>query len=337
MWILAGSRLAGIEQCVRVDGRGPVGERPHEWDGSAWHALGTPAGGLFDVISFAGDLYVCGDSHNGVAARWDGTTWVPMGANNYNNTNVLIAYNGALVAAGNWSTPANHIARWDGSQWQSLGTGLNGAVDALTIYNGDLIAAGWFTQAGSVPVNHIARWDGTSWSALGTGLNDNAHAVAVYNNTLVAGGEFTAAGGTPANGIARWNGFDWQPLGSGLNLAVYALESYNGSLYVGGRFTLAGGKLSSGIARWVDDPSGACIAGTLVEVPGRLEGWTGTGLYAGSPQDVLWLQAEGRVVFAPHYASTNPDGCRTDLGADSCYCRVFDPNNNLAPGLIGDS
>jgi hypothetical protein len=207
-----------------------------------------------------GKFSVAGGTVANSIARWDGTSWSPLGSGLNEEVYALAELpNGDLVAGGQFTSAggvsANHIARWDGSSWAPLGSGMNGSwgVSSLAVLpNGDLVAGGDFTTAGGVSANRIARWDGTQWSPLGAGLNGPVYALAVLpNGDLVAGGDFTTAGGVTANRIARWDGSSWAPLGSGMNTWVTALAVLpNGDLLAGGNFTTAGGVAANRIARW---------------------------------------------------------------------------------------
>jgi hypothetical protein len=246
------------------------------WNGSAWSALGTGIGGppstttVRTITTLAnGDVIAAGlfDMAGGVPAnsiaRWNGSTWAPLGLGLTDSgwpaaaTCLAALANDHLVVGGSFSEAGgvwcNNIARWDGVGWSSMG-GFNNGVQALAVLpNGDVVAGGAFTPAFPVPViDRIAIWSGSSWSALGTGVNGLVHALAVLpNGQLVAAGDFTSASGVPANRIARWNGASWSALGSGLDDAVYALlVLQNGDLVAGGAFTTAGGSPASRIARW---------------------------------------------------------------------------------------
>ena len=175
-------------------------------------------GGCFTLV---GDVAV-----NNIA-KWNGTSWSPLGSGATN--------------------------------------GIDGSVSALTVYNGQLIAAGAFSTAGGASVNSIARWNGTFWSPLssaaGNGVNGGVGALAVYNDRLIVGGQFTSAGGVGVNSIAQWDGSSWSPLGSGASNGVSgsyplveALTVYNGQLIAGGRFYTAGGQVSFNWARWTGCP-----------------------------------------------------------------------------------
>lgn len=165
-------------------------------------------------------------------------SWNAIGSGTNGKVNAVIVFNGQLIAAGQFSSPATNIARWTGSAWQPLGSGLNGAVNGLTIFNGNLIAVGAFSTGG----NNVASWNGTAWSPLGLGTNDTVFAVTVYSNTLRIGGKFTTAGGINCNRVSFWNGSQWGTMGTpnGVNNTVYALTVFNSDLIIGGQFTSAG-------------------------------------------------------------------------------------------------
>ena len=171
-------------------------------------------------------LYAAGDftTAGGVAAnriaKWDGSSWSPLGSG-------MDYYARELTVFDDGSGPA-------------------------------LYAGGRFGTAGGVDAKNIAKWDGTSWSPVGSGTDDRVYALTVFDDgsgqALYAGGSFTPAGGTPASRIARWDGTSWSPLGSGMNMWVEALTVFHDgsgpALYAGGFFTTAGGNTSIYMARW---------------------------------------------------------------------------------------
>lgn len=277
------------------------------WDGSQWHSLSSGIGGgnppRVEALAFGpdGSLYVAGDftTAGGVAAnrvaRWDGTSWFPVGEG-INRPVVGIGLSlafgptGALFAGGRFSMAggivASNIARWDGTAWYPLifGNGINGnIVRALARgSDGSLYVGGQFSTAGSVPANHIARWDGTSWQALGSGLGISSNPV-VYaltmgpDGSLYVGGSFPTAGGVTVNNVARWDGTTWHPLGSGMNNFVQDLAiGMDGSLYAAGPFTTAGDVSANRIARW-DGSTWHPLGDGLGDI-----GWTLTALSVGS-------------------------------------------------------
>jgi hypothetical protein len=188
---------------------------------------------------------------NGVA-KWDGSSWSPLGSglqNGVNNWVRALALNGAdLYVGGDFTTAsdgaqlnisANHVARWSTStnSWSPLGSaaqnGVNGGVFALAVSGTDLFVGGdSFSLASdgaqaNLAVNHIAKWStaGDIWSPLGTaannGLNDGVSSLAVIGTDVFVGGFFTAAADSTqvslsTNRVARWSttGNTWSPLGS---------------------------------------------------------------------------------------------------------------------------
>jgi len=171
------------------------------------------------ALYVGGDFTVAGNVVVNRIARWNGTTWSPLGNGLGGWVHALSVYNGELIAGGEFTTAggvsATYIARWNGASWAPLGTGsgMNDQVSALTVYNGELIAGGEFTTAGGVSADHNARWNGTSWAPLGTGMSGGRdpfmHALTVYNGELIAGGWFTTAGGVSVKRIVKWDGTNW--------------------------------------------------------------------------------------------------------------------------------
>src|SRR5512146_916060 len=141
---------------------------------ASWGALGSGMDGpVYALAVFNGELIAAGEfmeardvlvNH---IARWDGSSWQPLGAGlDGNGVYALAVYDGGLIAGG-WfhsagGTALNHIARWDGASWSPLDLGV-GAYDgeyvqALAVHDGDLFAGGPFTQAGGQPARYVARW-----------------------------------------------------------------------------------------------------------------------------------------------------------------------------------
>jgi hypothetical protein len=187
---------------------GVVAHHVARWNGVAWSKLGSgidggPQDGVFSTIVWddrrgggpalyvGGAFGMIGNTVVNCIAKWNGSTWTPLG-------------------------PANN-------------PGFNGRVAAMCIYDDGLgggpalYLAGDFTNAGGMPVNHIARWNGFSWSALGSGLDGGVGALVVHDDgagrgsSLYVGGGFGSAGGQGASRIARWDGSSWSPLGTGMS------------------------------------------------------------------------------------------------------------------------
>ena len=198
-------------------------------------------------------------------ARWNGSTWLPLGSGT----------NGKIDALETWN---------DGS-----GTAL--------------YAAGEFSQAGGVACSGIAKWDGTSWSPLGLGVN-NGPALSllrleppfVPTPWLIVAGAFTAAGGAPAQKIAAWNGASWAPLNNLSAATVGAIDALalydDGSglkLYAGGQSGIVGGASSDGLQRWdgfnwSTVPGWTGAAATVVKALTVFDDGNGPALYFGTRQ-----------------------------------------------------
>ncbi len=160
-------------------------------------------------------------------ARWNGTTWVPLGGGfNYIVWSVTVMANGDLVAAGEFNSAfgmscsrvppdcsggvtCNRVARWNGVAWSPMGAGFDSSViDLLTLPNGDLVAGGYFTTADNLPCRSIARWDGAAWRPMpgvAGGVNEFVWHLGLVGTThLVAAGEFATANDGFSRGVAMY-------------------------------------------------------------------------------------------------------------------------------------
>jgi hypothetical protein len=256
------------------------------WDGIQWHALGDGVGGRtgFDYYAvntvevYNGELIagghfetVGGAPANGIA-RWNGTSWAPLGAGiaggEYPTVYDMTVLDGQLIVGGIFTTAggqaASSIARWDGANWFALGAGVHGAIQGfpaavftLQDFGEAIFVGGVFTGAGGQGANCIARWNGSSWAGLGTGIDyvggfPVVAALGIFGGSIVAGGEFNTAGGQIVLNIARWNGNTWSAMGSltgGSNPYVGDFAMYNGELIATGAFAPGGGAATN-IARW---------------------------------------------------------------------------------------
>lgn len=218
-----------------------------------------------------GSFAAAGSATAASIAKWDGSTWTPLGAGLLGSgrpgiVNALAVYDDGggpdLYAAGDFvlagGVSANHIARWDGSTWSPLGVGLSEPAFSLAVFDAgtgaELYVGGSFSIAGGASAPHIARWDGAAWSSAGT-LNNAVLALAVFDAgtgpALYAGGSLFVGGSR----LARLVGCcSWSPVGTSMDGQVEALAVYDDGggddLYVGGRFTTVGGLSIRKLARW---------------------------------------------------------------------------------------
>ncbi len=236
------------------------------WNGTSWSALGTGLQGSFTsvnsiAIASNGDVYVGGFfiTAGGVSgtqniAKWDGTSWSPLGTGlNATCRTLVIGPDGSLYAGGDFTNAggsgANNLARWTGSAWTSVGTSPNGSVNELVFGpDGALYAAGTFeTVGGLLTVGKIAKCinpvSSPTWSKLATGLNAQILAIQFGSDgTLYAGGQFTDIGGSFGSTllyVAKWNGTSWSSLesGIGVNNICTSLAIQSNTLYIGGTFS----------------------------------------------------------------------------------------------------
>jgi len=203
------------------------------WNGASWVPMGT---GLETVPQNTfvpprvealarmpnGDLIVAGSFNraggtpaNGIA-RWNGSTWAPLGAGITGARCLTVLANGDLVAGGQLVSFGNGLARWNGSAWSYFGTSLQagptGQVNAIVeLGNGHLIVGGEFSAAAGLPANNIARWDGTTWHPLGNGVEGQPGAVTRVTSLLslqpdhvLVGGDFITADQQPSSYLAQW-------------------------------------------------------------------------------------------------------------------------------------
>lgn len=201
-WTDVGGGVSGTVDAMTVfdDGSGPAlyvsgritaaGGEPvngiAKWDGTQWMALGpglrsddgtTVVSSLTIYDDGAGPTLVAGgkfdrtgdggvtDLHN--IARWDGSTWSPLGDG-------VVGWSDTLVT-----------------------------VQAMTVFDdgdGDrLYVGGYFLRDRGGPGDNLAAWDGRHWSEVGDGLEGTVFSLDVFDSgdgpQLVAGGSFTEVDG----------------------------------------------------------------------------------------------------------------------------------------------
>jgi hypothetical protein len=287
---------------VHDDGDGPslyaAGPGVLKWDGTSWTqilpTLGVEVLAVYDdgngPALYAGGSFILGSAGPNRIAKWNGSTWSPLGSGisgtaiyNWGIHALAVFDDGsgpALYAGGDFTTAGgittNRIAKWNGSSWSALASGMNSVVRALAVHDDGggpaLFVAGDFDSAGGLVARRVAKWDGATWSALGPGIGiaypDQVSTLATYDDgsgsALHAGGYFTSAGGVAVSHLARWDGSTWTGVGGGTNARVTSLVVHDDgsgpALHAGGYFTSAGGTAASHAAKW-NGTSWSALAG----------------------------------------------------------------------------
>jgi hypothetical protein len=157
------------------------------------------AGGVFDRS---------GETVLSNVAEFDGSAWHGLGTGVNEAVTALAVYRDQLYAGGFFTEAggglASHLARWDGAGWHPVQGGTDGPIFAMAVYHGRLVAAGLFTEAGGRPARNVAAFDGAEWATLGSGVDGIVNGLVVIGDDLYLGGDFWEAGGKGADHVARW-------------------------------------------------------------------------------------------------------------------------------------
>jgi hypothetical protein len=254
-----------------------------KWNGTAWSSVGVVTGpwcsdscctsSVRALIWDGASLYAGGSfsSIGGVAAnniaKWNGSSWSPLGSGTDFEVRCLLLEGTRLYAGG------NRLIRWNGSEWTEL-LGWGTAILALA-WDGANLYIG-LPDSDNGDEQFVWKWNGTTWIPLTpygylNGFDGDVRALVWNGTSLYAGGAFTRIGSdSTARGVAVWNGSWWGSAGTGLPTPV-AVESlaWNGSQLLAG---------SSGWVHTLDGTtwSNSPIAGTVHALQP-----TGTDLFAG--------------------------------------------------------
>ncbi len=279
-----GYYLAGGFYCA---GNQSVNHIVH-WDGAlGWSALGDglsadsyEAYAMKLVVDHQGNLYAAGyftqagSTPVSNIARWDGTSWTPLGGGLKSKvTSLALDSQDRLYAGGYFSIEGSDppqyttISRWDGNQWEAVGLGFDNPVLALAVDSQDrLIAGGMFDTAGGMTAHHLARWDGQTWTALATEDVGETRTLLVDGDTIYGG----------SNNIWKVHDGVYEILGGGVSYSlnpysttpIYALTlDQHGRLIIGGGFDHAGQTNANAIARWDENHWESLGSGVKYGVP----------------------------------------------------------------------
>ena len=187
-----------------------------EWDGSVWSQISDP-GAVFELLTFDDGtgpaLYACGSFQwpPGAptalrVARYDGASWLPVGAGFSNglarDMAVVDLGAGPVLAIGGSLPPGNNnkVFVWDGIAWTQLGSGQAGnlpTIADLVSFQGDV----YVSNAG----RSTLRWTGSLWEPV-----PGAPAESLGNMFVGSDGTGgTALFATQGAGVHRYDGTNW--------------------------------------------------------------------------------------------------------------------------------
>jgi hypothetical protein len=191
------------------------------WDGASWSPLGaglgpvSPSTAAYALLALpGGDLLVggtfttAGGATANRIARWNGTSWSPLGTGMQGATlfvpsvNALtLLPNGDVLAAGDFlsagGTSASYIARWDGGSWSALPGAPAPLRAVLRLPDGDLLAGGYG------PGSPAARWDGAAWTSVGTFDGPVLQMAVRAHGDVAFAGDFLSVDGTVSTYLAH--------------------------------------------------------------------------------------------------------------------------------------
>lgn len=203
------------------------------WDGANWNSFGDPSGvsssgnpiPSVNAITFgaSGALYVGGNFDTIGAltghsiARWDGTSWMPLGAgiegevkSLLEDSDGMLNVGGTFTAAG--SIPVPNFAQWDGTSWlTSAGFSGNFEPGVFTLVensSNDLLIGGSFGEHGGLTVNNMAMLHAGVVEPVGVGTTGPVFDMALRQvssnrEDIWIGGDFYSAGGVSSYNISR--------------------------------------------------------------------------------------------------------------------------------------
>ncbi|MDX2057915.1 MAG: Ig-like domain-containing protein [Gemmatimonadales bacterium] len=131
------------------------------WNGSAWAAAATPAGGFLRSVSGTSATFALAAGSAGASGRivrWDGTTWTTMTIPAVGSVNDIAAVSPTAAFA----VGSNYVLKWDGTTWTTLAlpafmTPVGSTLGRIAAVSGTEVYVTNFTGA-------VFRWDGVNWS-----------------------------------------------------------------------------------------------------------------------------------------------------------------------------
>ncbi|MBK7295439.1 MAG: T9SS type A sorting domain-containing protein [Flavobacteriales bacterium] len=213
--VILGGLFASFNGHARKNLQGWDGANHFDYPG----AFEAPTNRVSALEIYNGDLIAGGNEPIlGNIARWDGSTWHPMGAGINGTVKAIHIFNNELYAAGSDGT----VNTWDGSVWQQLGDAFNGSIEAIQGHNGELYVGGDFDQNASstVVIRRLAKWNGSSWVEVNNGLNNRVQNMLSTSDGLIIVGYFDSRGDGVQN-FPSWTIFN----GSNFNEPTFTVRN----------------------------------------------------------------------------------------------------------------
>jgi hypothetical protein len=240
-------------------------------NGHAVYALTVFDDGSGPALYAGGDFTQAGGVAANRIAKWNGSSWSPLGSGMNTGVSALFVFDGgggpALFAGGGFTTAggtaANGVAEWNGASWSAVGGGTsNGSVDALASFDdsaGVALYAGGSFDVSAAGDSYLAKWgcsfasSGASYCTAGTtshgctpaiGGTGNASATASSGFTISVSNVEGQRAGIFFYGISGPRASPWSP-GSSSSLCVQPPTQRMGLLNSGGTAGACNGMLST--------------------------------------------------------------------------------------------
>lgn len=330
-------------------------------DGAVYELLRDDSGA--GPLLYAGGAFTAaGGRECNHIARWNGSSWRPLGRGTDGTVHSMAFYDDGLgggrklFVGGDFdhagTVAAANIACWDGQAWSSVGWGIQGDVNALEVFDDGsgpaLYAAGWFYDASGVDVSNVAKWNGHGWEPVGDHLSGICLDFEVFDDGegpgLYVSGNFIFESHPSVNGVARLRQDRWSAVGTSLSGGVRQLETFDDGSGKGPQLYAVGSMGSfpwaprpfKALARfdgpdWV--PLGEGVAGTTffsVAAAQAFDDGSGSRLYFAGTFNEAGGQAVNRIVS---WDGANYQPLGPGISAEGACLEVF-PGPSGVPSLF---
>jgi hypothetical protein len=164
-----------------------------------WEAfVNEITGFITQITTFNNELYVSGtlSSINGIAvngiAKWNGTSWEPVGNLTGGSIQKMIQYQNSLVAIGSFTsnsignTDCRFIAQWNGTSWEPFNNGLSGGTTAYNAIakDNELFIVGDFSGASGISAQNVIKWNGSNFKKIGSNITQPINKIVLFQDKL---------------------------------------------------------------------------------------------------------------------------------------------------------